>query len=342
MKEVASEFNIKGEVKEITPHGNGHIHQTFKVTTDKGRSYLLQEVNTHVFPDVEGLMKNIHLVTEHLQSVNTKGPNLELIKTKSGQTYLDTNETNWRMFVFLEELQSHDLIDDQQMIHEGAKALGKFIKDLDGLDDNKVKPPITRFHDLSFRLAQLDDAISNGIKSRIEQCKSEIMLIQEHAQDQLRLEKLKMEGTIPIRICHNDTKLNNVLFDKYKKARVVIDLDTVMPGIIHYDFGDGIRTACSTANEDERDLQRVGFNTAKLEAFESGFLEPLEDILTPVEKNTLHLSIPLFPFMQTVRFLTDYLLGDPYYHIQYEEHNLVRARNQLKLFQEATKVYPTA
>lgn len=336
--EIVQKFKVEGMAESITPHGNGHIHQTFKVKTNKGRCYLLQKINDHVFQDVEGLMNNLHLVTEHLQSVDTEGPNLVLIKTKSSRTYLNHNRANWRLFVFLEELQSHDLIDAPEMIHEGAKALGKFIRNLSGLDPTNISAPIKKFHDLSFRIQQFVDAKTHGITHRISQCQPEIRLIESHAANQLQLEQLKNTGKIPIRICHNDTKLNNVLFDKRMKAKLVIDLDTVMPGIVHYDYGDGIRTACSTTNEDERDLHKVGFDTAKLEAFDSGFLEPVDDLLTSEEKKTLRLAIPLFPYMQAVRFLTDYLLGDQYYHTQYEDHNLVRARNQLALFKEADKL----
>lgn len=328
LQEVIAQFQVEGAVDQIKAHGNGHIHETYHVVNQdqEAPDYLLQKINHQVFTDVAGMMRNIQLVTDFLSKKASNHHNLLLIPTKNGAPYFENEGTHWRVFNFLEGLISYDTLADENLLYEGGKVLGDFLKRLSGLEPNQLVETIPDFHDLPFRLRQFEEAMDKSNDSRKSRVEKEIELVRNYGS----LPDFDFINHLPSRITHNDTKLNNVLFDVQGKAQCVIDLDTVMPGIVHYDFGDAIRTACATSAEDEADLQLVGLDKERIQAFSIGYLESTRDGLSAEEVDTLHYSIPLMSLIMGIRFLTDFLQGDMYYKTHYPDQNMHRAQAQLR------------
>lgn len=328
LQEVIDQFEIEGRIDQINSHGNGHIHETFHVINqdEDAPDYLLQKINHEVFKDVSGMMNNIKLVTDFLQQQSPDRINLALVPTKKGKAFFENEGSYWRVFVFLEGLISYDTLTDENLVYEGGRVLGDFLNRLSGLAPDKLVETIPDFHDLSYRFGQFGSALEaadESIKSRVAQ---EIEFVQKLMQSN----DFEFVSHMPIRVTHNDTKLNNVLFDAKGSAQCVIDLDTVMPGLVHYDVGDAIRTACATSAEDEADLQSVGLDLDRVRAFCVGYLEATRDSLVKEELETLHLSIPLMSLIMGVRFLTDFLQGDVYYKTHYPDQNMHRAKAQFR------------
>lgn len=328
LQEVLDQFRVEGIVDQIKPFGNGHIHETYHVVNrDKtAPDFLLQKINDQVFQDVAGMMNNIQLVTHYLKKQAPDQTNLELILTRERQSYQEFEGTFWRVFVFLDGLISYDTLSDENLVYEGGKTLGDFLNQLSGLNPKRLVETIPNFHDLSFRFRQFEMALKNASES----LKSRVIAEIEQVKNYERLALFDFVEYMPVRTTHNDTKLNNVLFDQHGKAQCVIDLDTVMPGVVHFDFGDAIRTACAAATEDESDLQLVGLDLERVQAFSVGYLQSARDLLTREELDTLHFSIPMMSFIMGVRFLTDFLQRDRYYKTHYPDQNMHRARAQLQ------------
>ncbi len=328
LHEVIDSFRIEGSAEKINEHGNGHIHETYHVVNKErvAPDYLLQKINRQVFTDVEGMMSNIQKVTQVLQQEAPERRNLKLIPTKEGTSYLQHEDTYWRVFVFLDGLISYDTLSDENLVYEGGVVLGDFLNRLNNLNPGELTKTIPNFHDLSFRLRQFETAVESADDLKKSQAENEINLVRKYG----RLSDFDFVDYVKTRVTHNDTKLNNVLFDKAGKAQCVIDLDTVMPGLVHYDFGDAIRTACATSAEDESDIQIVGLNRDRIQAFSVGYLESTRDKLTREELDTLHFSIPLMSFIMGIRFLTDFLQGNIYYKTHYPDQNMHRAKAQIR------------
>ena len=337
MKKIYINFNLENDIIKVIPFGNGHINDTYRLSSNLDQpDYLLQKINHHIFKDIPELMENIDLVTSYISKKITPSEALEgqttltSIPAKDGQLfYLDDEGNYWRVFVFLDSLRSFDRAESDEQIYEGAKSFGRFLRRLSDFPAEKLHVTIPKFHDIKYRLNNLYSAASEDVMNRKRIVEPEIQFITETAPQLLQINSLSRKGAIPLRITHNDTKFNNLLFGNDNKGKCVIDLDTVMPGYVHYDFGDGIRTAVNTADEDEPDLDEVYVDMDKFEAFACGYLEMTRDVLSETEINSLSLSGPLFSFMMGVRFLTDYLKGDVYYKVLHETHNLERARCQL-------------
>ncbi|MBN3036730.1 MAG: aminoglycoside phosphotransferase family protein [Bacteroidales bacterium] len=334
-------FEIPSEPVRLERIDTGHIHGTWIVETGTGEKYLLQEINRLVFPDVPGLMHNLRTVTAHLQhkvSLSFKLPFqkiLTLIPTKEGTDWHeDTDRRCWRMYAYIPGTQTYDRPTDTAMAREAGRAFGGFISDLADLNPATLTIPIHRFHDLAWRLEQLDRAYEEAPQQRKAAVTEEMNFMHERRERHLLLDHMAREGRLPQRITHNDTKLNNLLFDAACRAVCVIDLDTVMPGIVHYDYGDALRTLAGTAPEDVRDLDSVRLDMELLRAFTEGFLAPLQGTLHPDEKETLHLAPAFMTFTQAIRFLTDHLAGDTYYRTAYPGHNLQRAQVQIRVVEE--------
>lgn len=319
---IVNQFLPNDEVTTISRHGNGHIHDSFKVDTSQNRSVLLQRINSDVFKDVPALMYNLQLVTNHLNQKRVNS--LKLVKGE-GQTYLRIDNQYWRVFEFEPNSFSVDKPQSPEQAYSGGLAFGKFLQDLSNIKIESFKEVISRFHDLNFRLQEFRDALQSANDDRKKHARELTKFAQEHAQ-----QLIDSMANTPIRITHNDTKFNNLLF-RETKSPLVIDLDTVMPGITAYDFGDGIRTGAATTEEDEKDLDAVDFDLNMFEGFAKGYLKGCRDILEPEELASLSSAPAYMCFIIGVRFLTDYLSGDIYYPVQYPEHNFIRARNQLKL-----------
>lgn len=326
-------FKIAGEVSHSTPFGNGHINDTFRLfNQDKSQpDYLLQRINHLVFKEVEQMMRNIKRVTEHVNQ-QLPGSTLELIPTRDGASYYqDPNGNYWRIYLFRQELHSIDVAATPGQIYEGAKAFGRFLSHLADFPAHTLHYTIPHFHDVSVRLQQLKQAVDEDVVGRVQQALPAIEYSWSITAMMKRIQQAGERGEIPLRVTHNDTKFNNVLLDEAGRGRCVIDLETVMPGYVHFDFGDGIRTTVTTAAEDEADLAKVIVDLDRFQAFAQGYLEETRDILSPAELQYLPLAGPLLAYLMGIRFLADFLRGDSYYKIHFEGQNLQRAYAQLEL-----------
>jgi len=343
-EEILNCFQIEGPVLSLLPFGGGHINDTFHAQCkgDDSREYLLQKVNSYVFRDIVGLMNNIELITSHIRNKqrdrnisDLERKSLEVIKTNEGNLYMeDHNGHFWRVFNFIKDHKVYDNAPNTDIAFEGARMFGQFLCDLSDLQPDKVVDTIPKFHNIEFRLDNLGKAIKEDPKGRLNLVKDEVKYVQSSFEIMNIIHNLGERGIIPKRIVHNDTKINNVLFDYQDNGLCVIDLDTNMSGYAHYDFGDGIRTCANTGDEDDEDLKNVSYDLDMYEAFSAGYIESTYDILNDKEFESLPYAALLFPFIMGVRFLTDYIAGDVYYKTKYPEHNIVRARSQLKLAQD--------
>ncbi|MBR2160864.1 MAG: aminoglycoside phosphotransferase family protein [Bacteroidaceae bacterium] len=338
--EIVGHFQIEGTVVKVEPLGNGLINDTYKVTTAEADKpdYVLQRINHAIFQDVDLLQHNIEVVTAHIrQKLEESGTTdidrkvLRFIPTESGKTYYFDGTSYWRVMVFIPRAQTFETV-NAAYSYDAGKAFGHFQAMLADLPE-QLGETIPNFHNMEFRLQQLHEAVQADAAGRVKEMQPYLDEIERRTAYMCQAEQLYREGRLTKRICHCDTKVNNMMFDENGEVLCVIDLDTVMPSFIFSDYGDFLRTAANTAAEDEPDLSKIGFNTEIYEAFSSGYLESASTFLTPLEKDLLPYAVALFPYMQCVRFLADYLNGDTYYKIQYPEHNLVRTRAQFRLLQ---------
>lgn len=342
--EIAAQFAIQGAIGKVEVHAGGHINDSYRLPniSEDHPDYLLQRVNHYVFKDVPLLMRNTVLVTDHVKAkIRNDYPDevdrrsLTIIPAKDGLSYFKDPEGNfWRVLRFIEDHLVFESTTDTDIAYEGARTFGAFTSMLNDLDAGNVGTVIPDFHNMQWRLTQLKDSIRKDAAGRLKEVKTEVEYVESRAKMMLTIHELGEKGEIPLRVTHNDTKISNVLFDQHKKGLCVIDLDTIQPGYVTSDFGDGIRTLTNTGEEDDADLDRVSMDLDLFEAFASGFLDSTRDILSDTEKDALVYAALLFPYMQSVRFLMDYLDGDVYYKIKDETHNLVRTRAQLKLTQD--------
>jgi len=338
---IASKFNIQGNPITAKEFGSGHINDTYRICTDNSEEpdYLLQRINHHVFKNVDVLMKNIQIVTEHLKdkirglgSENVDKKVLTLIPTIDNQLYfLDDQKNYWRTFILIDQTKSYDIVENDSQAKEGGKAFGEFQSQLADLDSSKINYTIPDFCNIEFRLKNFHAALETDVVLRKASVQEEIDYILQRENKMNTILQMGARGELPLRITHNDTKFNNVLLDENDKAQCVIDLDTVMPGFVAYDFGDAIRTIINRAAEDEADLSKITLNIPLFKAYTEGYLEAAKQFITQKEIESLLEGALLFPYMQAVRFLTDYLEGDTYYKIHHDQHNLQRTRAQLKL-----------
>jgi thiamine kinase-like enzyme len=344
---LVSAFKIDAKIASVKPFGSGHINDTYHIINadPDGTDYLLQRINHYVFRDVPALMNNLLHVTTHLKQKVALIPGsdmekevLTLVETKTNQPYFKDDDGNyWRVFHFLKGTKSYDTVETEKQAFEGGKAFGHFQALLADLDITLIKDTIPDFHNIESRLDQLKQAIDKDIADRVKLVLPEIGFIKQRADKMSEILMLGRSGALPQRIVHNDTKFNNVLLDKEDKAQCVIDLDTVMPGYVAYDFGDSIRSIINTAAEDEANPGLVVLNIPLFEAYTKGYLQEANAFLTDAETNSLIKGVLLIPYMQVVRFLTDYLDGDRYYKINSPHHNLQRTRAQLALVQQLEK-----
>lgn len=335
MENILSQFLKYERLHAIVPFGNGHINHTFRVevlVNGALEKYVLQKINHHVFQNPEAVMENIGLVAKHLSS---KDYPLKILRPRpalSGRMFhFDEAGEYWRLFPFFENTFAPEKVENEEDAFEAAKAFGQFAKALDDMEAHQLKVTIPCFHDGLSRMQSFKQVLADAPEGKLKKAKEEV---DEILQSESLFQKIADLET-PLRVIHHDTKINNLLFDlESKKPIVVIDLDTVMPGTILSDFGDLVRTSACPAEEDESDLSKVIFRNEIYRAISEGFLSELDSFLTKAEKENLHLAGPWLTLMQAVRFLTDYLAGDVYYSTKYPEHNLVRTRCQLRLFQE--------
>ena len=351
IRSIINSFLIDGTpviAKAIT---DGHINSTYRVDVEENgeiKKYLLQKINTFVFKNPDELMQNIVSVTEFLREKirknggDEKRETLTFIKTKDGKNYSRTeNGECWRCYVFVDDAYAFNAIDKSETFLEAGRTFGAFQNMLSDYPIDTLFETIPDFHNTKKRYENLLNAIKADKAGRVNEVKEEIKFITKRENDTHLLTDLIDKGELPIRVTHNDTKLNNVLFDsKTGKGLCVIDLDTVMPGLSLYDFGDCIRYGASTAKEDERDLSLVSLDLELFEAYAKGYLQTAGESLTKKEKDLLAVSSKIMSLELAMRFLEDYLNGDEYFRTNYSDHNLVRTRVQLKLIKDIESKLP--
>lgn len=348
---AAAMFDFGGEVTSVVPYGNGHINDTYAVTCSlAGGSvrFILQRLNPVVFPDRAGLMRNMIAVTGFLRKAVIRDGGdperecLRLIPLKDGSPYLtDESGDVWRATQFIENTDAYLVAESPEMFASAGEAFGKFMARLGGFDASSLFEVIPRFHDTPDRYARFLASLERNAAGRMDEAKDEIAFVRERGGGCSVITDALERGEVPVRVTHNDTKLNNVLIDTATKEAVcVIDLDTVMPGSMLYDFGDAVRVGCSTAKEDERDLSLVDFDLGLFRAFTEGYLAGAGRSVTVAELGLLPDAARLMTFECGMRFLTDFLDGDTYFKTAYPEHNLVRARTQFKLVRTMERLRP--
>ena len=337
---IVGHFRTEGTVNNIRPLGTGLINDTYKVTTAEADApdYVLQRINHAIFQDVDGLQSNIQVVTNHIRrKLEARGETdvdrkvLRFLPADSGKTYWHDGENYWRVMVFIPRAKTYETVNPEYSYCAG-KAFGEFEAMLADVTEPLVET-IPDFHNMELRLRQLREAVAADAAGRLKEVKPYLDELEKHADEMCKAERLHREGRLPKRVCHCDTKVNNMMFDEDGRVLCVIDLDTVMPSYVFSDYGDFLRSAANTGAEDDRNLDNVNFNMDIFRAFTRGYLESARQFLLPVEVENLPYAAALFPYMQCVRFLADYLNGDTYYKIAYPEHNLARTAAQFKLWQ---------
>ena len=351
--EIAKNFKIDGEPIKIEKCESGHINKTYAVTyktkNGENKKYILQYVNTNVFPNLPELMNNIKKVTNYMvnkaqeKEESTNRLTIKIIDTIDDNPYAIYNK-NWRMEEFIDNTKTYLTTENLGILEEAGRATGKFQKYLDGFPAEELYEIIPKFHYTPNRVNQLNEALTN--KENLEQRKERFELAKDvikFVTDEKRLNKTNIitnklkNKEIPLRVTHNDTKLSNILFDKdTDKAVCLIDLDTVMPGALAYDFGEGLRTGITTAKEDEQDLSKIKIDINRFESYAKGFLSEVKQTITEEELETLPLGVWMMTYENSIRFLADYLNGDVYFGVDknIENHNLIRAKAQLELLRQ--------
>lgn len=334
IKEIIEKFSIE---TDIVPYGNGHINDTYLCDVKPG--YILQRINTNVFKNPEEVMSNIVRVTRFLSKKiienggDYKRETMNVIKTRDGDDYYKADDNSYfRMYDYVENTVSHETVEDPKQFLEAGKAFGKFQRMLNDFPAEELYETIVDFHNTPVRVAQLEKAIETNYDNRLAEVSAEVELAKKCSKYAPLIVDSIASGEIPLRVTHNDTKLNNILFDKdTDEAVCVIDLDTVMQGSLLYDFGDALRFGASSGTEDEKDLSKIWFDLDKFEHFAKGFLGEMKGVLTPKEIELLAESALILTYECGIRFLADYLNGDTYFKTKYPTHNLDRARTQLRL-----------
>ena len=340
IEEVCRAFRIEGNFLNFEVITRGNINTTIKVDFENNgtkKSYLLQRVNTYVFTDPLKIMSNINLVTTHIRDKNKNSDkiNLHFHHCANGDNfYFDADGEFWRMINYIDSL-SFDLCDDPAILQGAGYAFGEFQTSLEDFDANQLHETIPDFHNTPKRFERFLAAVEKDECGRVNDVLPEIEFTKKHAKLASKLIEMKDEGILPIRVTHNDTKSNNVLFDRNTgNPLTVIDLDTVMPGLVAFDFGDAIRSAGNSTEEDETDLSKVYLDIGKFTAFAEGFLKATARHITEAEIDSLALGSFVLTFECGMRFLTDYLEGDKYFRTAYTGHNLVRTKCQYKLAED--------
>jgi hypothetical protein len=341
--DVIENFDFDGELVSCKEFGSGHINKTYIATYSNNgaqQKYVVQKVNGSVFKNIDELMDNVFSVTSYLRDeIKKRGGDsdretLHFIKTKDGKKYFaDADGSYYRSYVFVKDSISYDTVENAQLFKSSGVAFGRFQKMLAEFDATSLNETIPHFHDTKWRYDnEFLPAVNADLFCRAASCKDEIEFVKNRQSDTAVLVDLISKGELPLRVTHNDTKLNNVMFDEYTNECVcVIDLDTVMPGLALYDFGDSIRFGANTAEEDETDLSKVGINLDYFKAYAEGFLQEAGQSFNSCEIDNLAFASKVITLECGMRFLTDYLNGDTYFKTSYPEHNLVRAKNQFKL-----------
>lgn len=344
---VASKFKLEGKIETIRPLGEGFINDTFLVKTlDKNDpDYLLQRKNKNIFKDVPGMMNNIRKVTSHLKAkIEIAGGDptreaMTIIEIENGEPYFKDEEGNyWTVCLFIKNNITYESANKPELAYAGGKGIGKFQAMLADMKEPLVDI-LPGFHNIRFRFKQWDEVLNRNPKDRKKDLSKEINWVEERREEMLEFWALVETGIIPTRVTHNDTKINNILFDQDGKDLCVIDLDTVLNSTVLNDFGDAIRSYTNTGLEDDENLDNVSMNIEMFKAYTKGYLEETISFLSPSELEYLAFSAKYITFEQVLRFLMDYINGDEYYKIKSPQHNLIRTHAQYKLLSSIEEQY---
>ena len=345
---VFNQFNIEGKLLSLEPHGEGHINSTFLARVECGgeiKKYIFQKINSNLFTNVDGLMNNILLVTSFIkEKAISQGKNPEtdclcLIETKDGKPFVKANDEYFRVYNFIDGL-SFQTVENKEQFYQSAFAFGEFAKTLADFNAEQLYEVLPNFHNTEKRFEGFLETLEKDPLGRASSVKDEIDFVIKRKDYAKKIVSLLESGKMPYKVTHNDTKLNNVMFDKKgEKCLAVIDLDTIMPGSLCYDFGDSIRFGCNHALEDEKDLTKVNFDLELFDAYARGYLSAIGEGITNIERKNLPMGAILMTYECGMRFLKDHLDGDVYFRIHRENHNLDRARTQFKLVSDMEKVF---
>lgn len=348
VKEIIDVFTFKGEFVSESYHKVGNINDTFIISFREAnniKKYILQRINDNVLKNPKRLMENVEKVTSHilekvkLANGDVLRETLNLVRTSLGESYYRCSDGHyWRAFLFIEGARTYNKVEKPEHIYEAGKALGRFQNQLADFNAEELFEVIEDFHNTPKRYNNFLEAVEKDSVNRVKDSLDEIKFIMDRADDLSKLVNLLNDGKLPLRCTHNDTKINNIMIDdETGKAVCLIDLDTVMPGLSLYDFGDAIRSGCSTADEEEKDLNKINFDMELYGNFIKGLLEESKNTLNKYEIENIAFSAKLITIELAMRFLTDYLNGDTYFRVAEENQNLYRTRNQLKLALEIEK-----
>ena len=356
IKNIASEFNINGELINIECKNNGNINRTYiatyKMENGKEEHFIIQKINTTVFKEPYKLMKNISNVTSFIEMKtqffgDVIHPCLYVIKSKNNKLLVEEKDEKtgekqyYRAYNCIEDSISYDVSNDKKVVYNVGAAFGHFQRLLSDYDADDLETTIPDFHNTPKRFDDFMSDIELDVCDRVEEVSKEIIFLLKYRGSKDKIVNLLKKGTIPVRVTHNDTKVNNVMMHKNTgNYLTVIDLDTVMSGSALYDYGDGVRSTCSTSAEDEENLNKVELNFELFKEYTKGYLSEMADYLTEDEVCNMGESIRVITFELALRFLNDYINGDTYFKTTYDKHNLVRARNQLKLLSDIDKKMP--
>jgi Ser/Thr protein kinase RdoA (MazF antagonist) len=346
MADIIRRFQLEGDLMDIERIDSGHINDSYAVRLCQGsrasRRYLLQRINHRVFASPEKLMENIDAITTHLRTKilaaggDPQRETVTLVPTTDGRTLCRTPQGEyWRAAIFIEGAQTYDLAESLEQVYSAGRAFGRFQDLASDFPIHQLHETIPDFHHTPMRLRALMRAVERDVKNRAQSVRGEIEFVMRREAETSILQDLVDTGRLPLRVTHNDTKLNNVLIDDETGEGIcVIDLDTVMPGLSLYDFGDAVRFGANSAAEDERDLSCVTLDLEIFDQFAAGYLDATRDFLSPLEVEYLPFSAKLMTLECGIRFLTDHLNGDVYFRIHRRNHNLDRCRTQLRLLRE--------
>ncbi len=348
LKRVSKHYDIPGEIVEFTQFTSGHINYTYNVRFANGdgtyHNYIFQKVNEYVFKDPVKIMRNVKQITLYLKSKKTEYDCdiIHFIDNKLGKNYTVCEEGFWRVSPYIKNSVAYDKADDPKVLFSAGYAFGRFLDMLSEFPMERLYETIPDFHNTKKRLDYLFEVAEEDPTGRAKEVKAEIKFFEDIYSTAIKLVYMQKRGELPLRVTHNDTKYNNILMDKDTcQPLCVIDLDTVMPGLAAYDFGDAVRFAASTAVEDETDLSKVGLDIEKYTEFTKGFINASKGFLTKKEVDTLALGAIIITVELASRFLADHINGDKYFRIHRPNHNLDRARCQIKLAQDMIAKYET-
>lgn len=330
---AVDKFDIKERVIGYLPLGNGHINETFLIYTRPTNSYVLQRINDKIFKDVDLLMENIYKTTCFLSKKGYE--TLNVVKTKDGKLYFFDEGVYYRLYKYIDDVVCYEGVKDLDAVYDAAKAFGMLHKSLRDFDASTLAEVIPNFHNTQYRFENFLKSLEKDVANRAKTCQKEIEEVLKYKDLYSKITDYIKTGEVKLAVTHNDPKINNVLFDKKtNRIRAVIDLDTVMPGSYLYDFGDALRSLFTGEYEDSKDLSKINIDYPLFEMYTKGYLSEMKGVLTDKEVELLPFAVFLLTAELVIRFLTDYLDGDIYFRTAYPEHNLVRARTQIKLMNE--------